>query len=367
MSAPRSTPSSRTWSACSTRSTPPSSTARCPRSPKVSAARASGSARPPPTPIRFCSQLNPRSETIRADWQALKGFNDAYSGAAQDILTTLERGQHDQRDHHQPRQAAGCVAAGHDWALQQRDQPAGAESGQPDQGHQRARADDEPAVQVQPGVHLPAGGREVPAGHRRLRSARRQRAIARAGRRRWRSATTRTTIRTTCRSSAPRADRAANRAAARCPIVDEQLAGAPARHQHRIRHRRGLAAQPRHRLPGLRPTTCRSPARCPSRRASATSSAGPRRDRSRIREPRPTVRDLYAPDGTPLWPGLPPAPPPMAPRDPGPTPGSEPFVVPAPAQMQPTPLPPDSTAAGGCPVALTVRTDPIEPMKGNPP
>jgi phospholipid/cholesterol/gamma-HCH transport system substrate-binding protein len=50
--------------------------------------------------------------------------------------------------------------------------------------------------------------------------------------------------------------------------------------------------------------------------------------------------DLYAPDGTPLWPGLPPAPPPMAPRDPGRTPGSEPFVVPAPAQMQPTPLPP---------------------------
>lgn len=50
--------------------------------------------------------------------------------------------------------------------------------------------------------------------------------------------------------------------------------------------------------------------------------------------------DLYAPDGTPLWPGLPPAPPPMAPRDPGPTPGSEPFIVHAPAQMQPTPLPP---------------------------
>lgn len=50
--------------------------------------------------------------------------------------------------------------------------------------------------------------------------------------------------------------------------------------------------------------------------------------------------DLYAPDGTPLWPGLPPAPPPMAPRDPGPTPGSEPFIVAHPAQMQPTPLPP---------------------------
>ena len=54
----------------------------------------------------------------------------------------------------------------------------------------------------------------------------------------------------------------------------------------------------------------------------------------------PYGADLYAPDGTPLWPGLPPAPPPMAPKDPGPRPGTEPFVVPAPAQMQPTPLPP---------------------------
>jgi phospholipid/cholesterol/gamma-HCH transport system substrate-binding protein len=49
----------------------------------------------------------------------------------------------------------------------------------------------------------------------------------------------------------------------------------------------------------------------------------------------------YAPDGTPLYPGLPPAPPPGAPREPGPpSPGSEPFVVPAPAAMQPTPTPP---------------------------
>jgi phospholipid/cholesterol/gamma-HCH transport system substrate-binding protein len=49
---------------------------------------------------------------------------------------------------------------------------------------------------------------------------------------------------------------------------------------------------------------------------------------------------MYGPDGTPLWPGLPPAPPPGAPRDPGPTPGVEPFVVPAPASLQPTPNPP---------------------------
>ncbi|ORV92140.1 MCE-family protein MCE3A [Mycobacterium interjectum] len=48
----------------------------------------------------------------------------------------------------------------------------------------------------------------------------------------------------------------------------------------------------------------------------------------------------YAPDGTPLYPGLPPAPPPGAPRESGPAPtGSGPFVVPAPAQLQPTPTP----------------------------
>ncbi|CDO31121.1 virulence factor Mce family protein [Mycolicibacterium vulneris] len=48
----------------------------------------------------------------------------------------------------------------------------------------------------------------------------------------------------------------------------------------------------------------------------------------------------YAPDGTPLYPGLPPAPPPGAPREPGqPGFGLEPFVPPAPAQSQPTPLP----------------------------
>ena len=48
----------------------------------------------------------------------------------------------------------------------------------------------------------------------------------------------------------------------------------------------------------------------------------------------------YRPDGTPLYPGLPPAPPPGAPREPGTVPGQEPFVVPYPAQVQPVPPPP---------------------------
>jgi phospholipid/cholesterol/gamma-HCH transport system substrate-binding protein len=33
--------------------------------------------------------LNSRTDTMRADWQAAKGFSDAYSSAAQDILDTL--------------------------------------------------------------------------------------------------------------------------------------------------------------------------------------------------------------------------------------------------------------------------------------
>jgi phospholipid/cholesterol/gamma-HCH transport system substrate-binding protein len=34
--------------------------------------------------------VNPRSELIRADWRAFKGFNDTYSAAAQNLLTTLD-------------------------------------------------------------------------------------------------------------------------------------------------------------------------------------------------------------------------------------------------------------------------------------
>jgi phospholipid/cholesterol/gamma-HCH transport system substrate-binding protein len=45
----------------------------------------------------------------------------------------------------------------------------------------------------------------------------------------------------------------------------------------------------------------------------------------------------YAADGTPLYPGLPPAPPPGRPREPGPPPpGSEPFVPPYPGGVHPT-------------------------------
>ena len=121
--------------------------------------------------------LNPRSETVRADWQALKGFSDTYSVAAQDILTILDAASTTSATITSRAQALDALLLATIRLLQQRYQPARTESGQPDQGHQRARADDEPADEVQPGVHLPAGRRQDVAGQRRLRSARRQRII----------------------------------------------------------------------------------------------------------------------------------------------------------------------------------------------
>ncbi|MDT5110246.1 MAG: phospholipid/cholesterol/gamma-HCH transport system substrate-binding protein [Mycobacterium sp.] len=73
----------------------------------------------------------------------------------------------------------------------------------------------------------------------------------------------------------------------------------------------------------------------------------------------------YAPDGTPLYPGLPPAPPPGAPRDPAAPPGSEPFTPPFPAQTQPTPLPRPS--AGPPPPPPLVGPPPDGPADAVPP
>lgn len=70
----------------------------------------------------------------------------------------------------------------------------------------------------------------------------------------------------------------------------------------------------------------------------------------------PYGASLYGPDGTPLYPGLPPAPPPGSPHEPGPPPpGAEPFSPPFPAQAQPTyafePPPPPPSASSEIPTA----------------
>jgi phospholipid/cholesterol/gamma-HCH transport system substrate-binding protein len=78
--------------------------------------------------------------------------------------------------------------------------------------------------------------------------------------------------------------------------------------------------------------------RPPSLRHPGGPAPGPVQGTDGYDSPAPYGAPRYAPDGTPLFPGLPPAPPPGRPRDPGPPPaGSEPFVPIAPGTgPQPT-------------------------------
>ncbi len=43
-----------------------------------------------PRATRSLKEINPRADTVRRDFQALKGFSDAYGAAAHDILTVLD-------------------------------------------------------------------------------------------------------------------------------------------------------------------------------------------------------------------------------------------------------------------------------------
>ena len=312
--------------------------ARCPRSPKVSAAKASGSARRPPTPTRFCWQLNPRNETIRADLRALKNFNDTYERCGARHPGDARRAEHHQRHHHQPCQATGCTAAGHHRAFQR-----GISLLAPNQANLiKAINVLEPTTNLlhkyDPEYTCLLLGAKSLLDNGRLRSARRQRENTDVGR-------------GLTLGDDP------YRYPDNLPVVGAKggpggkpgCGSLPDRRQNwPVRNLvtntgfgTGMDWRPN---PGIGfpawanyfPVTRAVPEPPSIRNLFGGPAPGP------IPYPGapPYGADLYAPDGTPLWPGLPPAPPPGRPRDPGPTPGSEPFVVPAPAQMQPTPLPP---------------------------
>ena len=283
-------------------------------------------------------QLNPRSETIRADWQALKGFNDAYSGAAQDILTVLN--------------AASTTSATITSHAKQLDALLLATIGLSNSGISLlapSQANLIKAINVlEPTTDLlykynpeytcllvgskyllDAGGYDALGGNGRS-------IVLDAG-------------------LAPGDDPyhypenlivvgakggpGGKPSCGSLPIVDNSW---PVRQLiTNTGYGTGVDWRPN---PGIGfpgyvnylPVTRAVPEPPSIRNLFGGPAPGP------IPYPGAPAygADLYAPDGTPLWPGLPPAPPPMAPRDPGRTPGSEPFVVPAPAQMQPTPLPP---------------------------
>ena len=337
-SASRSTPSSRTSSACSIRSTPPSST-------RILSALAEGVrgqgeriGQATTDANQVLLALNPRSETIRADWQALKGFSDAYGGAATNIVNILDALSTTSvtiTNNAKPLDALllnvigfsnsgiallapnqqnlikainvlepttnllmkynpeyTCMLVGAKWLLDNGGYDASGGNGKSFLVDGGILAGDD---QYRYPQNLPiTGAKGGPGGKPGCGSL---------------------------------------------PIVDQQLAGAPADHQHRLGHRRRHPAQPGHRLPWLRELPSGDPrgARAaehpqPVRRARARPErrlpAGGHPGAGRL----PYGAPMYNPDGTPIWNNLPPAPPPGAPRDPGATPGSEPFVVPFPGQ-----------------------------------
>lgn len=283
-------------------------------------------------------QLNPRSETIRADWQALKGFNDAYSGAAQDILTVLN--------------AASTTSATITSHAKQLDALLLATIGLSNSGISLLAPNQANLIKainvLEPTTNLlykynpeytcllvgaktllDTGGYEAPGGNGR------------------------TLVLDTALSLGDDpyhypanlpviGAKGGPGGKPGCGSLPDVAKNWPVRNLvTNTGFGTGVDWRPN---PGIGfpawanylPVTRAVPEPPSIRNLFGGPAPGP------IPYPGAPAygADLYAPDGTPLWPGLPPAPPPMAPRDPGPTPGSEPFVVPAPAQMQPTPLPP---------------------------
>ncbi|CAJ1504927.1 MCE family protein [[Mycobacterium] burgundiense] len=274
-------------------------------------------------------ELNPRSETIREDWQAVAGFSDTYSAAASDILTVLDAasttattiaGHADQLDSllinlagmsrsgtdllgankenlvnavntlepttrlvHKYDPQLTCMLVGGHWFLENGGYDVtGGINGKSVSTDVALLFGDDPYRFPQ---HLPiVGAKGGPGGQPGCGSL---------------------------------------------PIVDDNFP-----HRHLVTNTgwgTGLDLRPNPGIgfPGWAnyfPTT-RGVPEPPSIRYEGPPAPGP------IPYPGAPAygAQLYAPDGAPLWPGLPEAPPPGQPREPGPPPpGSEPFSPPAP-------------------------------------
>ncbi len=298
--------------------------------------------------------LNPRSDTIRADWRRLSGFSDAYSDAAQDILATLN--------------AASTTATTVTANARQLDALLLATTGLSNKGIELLAPNKANLIKaintLQPTTDLllkysptytclligakyllDHGGYEATGGNGKsllldTRLDARRRPVPLPAQPADRRRQGRTRRKAELRFAAERR---------------RQLAGAPARSPTPAsapgmdwRPNPGIAFPAYgNYLPG-------HPGGARNRRASATPSAARRPDRSRTRAPSPTVPSCTRPTAPCCGP--------VcrrrrrrAPRDPGPTPGSEPFVVTAPG-VQPTPLPPlPLPVAGRDPAPVTTR------------
>ena len=222
--------------------------------------------------------VNPRMPTVQQDWQLFGKTTQAYSDAAQDILSILDSFSTTSTTITANAQALDAAAA-----VRGRILPVGHQHDRrkPAQPGARAsnilRSDDRAAEQVFADLHLPVPGCPVVPGARRTRCTGRQRQISHHGRR---AADRRRPVPLSGqpadgqRQGRPRRQAELRLAARR----QQELPGEVPRHRHRFRHRAGRPAQPRHRLPRLSPTTSRSPRRIrepPRIRYPGRSGAGP--------------------------------------------------------------------------------------------
>ena len=286
--------------------------------------------------------LNPRRTRFAQDWRALEGFSDAYGAAAQDILADARCGQHHQHDDHRPRRSSwmrlllNTIGFSH-----RRNRPARAEPGQPDRGDQRARADHQPAAQVQPEYTCLLVGAKCVLDNGRLRSTRRQRSNARARRRRCLLGDDPYHYPDNLPIVGAKGGPGGKPGCGSLPDVAKNFpvrqlvtnTGFGTGHRH--------PAEPRHRLPVLGQLP-------PGHPGGAGAAEHPQPVRRACAGPIPYPgappygATSYGPDGTPLWPGLPPAPPPM--RH-----GTGPHRVPNPSSSRRLHSAADPAAAGSTP------------------
>ena len=162
--------------------------------------------------------LNPRSETVRADWRSFKGFSDSYAAAADDIVATLDAASTTSTTVTDNAAALDALLLNTIGFGRAGVRPIGPQPKELDRCDQHPRAHHGVAAEVQPRVHLPACRRQVVLGQRGHSGSRRQRQDIHPGRGDSCWAAIPTSTRTICPSSRPRAARAESRAAGRCPM-----------------------------------------------------------------------------------------------------------------------------------------------------
>ena len=301
--------------------------------------------------------LNPRSETVRADWQVAQGLQRHLRRCSTGHPDDAERRQHDQRHGHQARQAAGCACCSTPSGCRN----SGIDLLAPNQ-HNLINAVNvlEPTTNLlmkyNPEYTCLLRRREVAAGQRRLRRASAATARTIVLDAALLSATTRTATRRTCPIVGAKGGPGGKPGCGSLPDVAKNF---PVR---QLVTNTGwgtgvdCAAQPRHRLPVLRQLPAGHP--CGARTAE---------------HPQPVRRARTRPDPVPRCPALrraavrtgrhaavagPAAGTAAGRRGIRAEPGSEPFVVPCPA-LQPTPLPPIRYRSRRT-RTVTIRPEPTE-------